>query len=238
MSHDSVFKSSHKVIFFRYNLQTPQRFFLPDTSKRHSDAYLRPNIPFDSQSTGSDLTLKVPVDRFGGRRPAPMARITVAAPVTVSPPAKIPSRDVCPRSSSATIQPRRLVSKPCVVDAISGFGEVPSAIITTSHSISNSEPSISIGERAPRLIGFAEFHPHATDSPHPAFVVAEYLDRIGQHLKSDPFLFGVMHLFDARRKLRFAAAVDDMRIGAETAAVRTASIATLPPPTTTTRWPT
>ena len=129
-----------------------------------------------------------------------MARITVAAPVTVSPPAKIPSRDVCPRSSSATIQPRRLVSKPCVVDAIAG---------SASPERHNHHVALDIELRAldfdrrtaPRLIGFAEFHPHAADSPHPAFVVAEYLDRIGQHLKSDPFLFGVMHLFDARRKI-------------------------------------
>ena len=59
-------------------------------------------------------------------RPAPIASITVAAPVTASPPAKTPSRLVRP-SSSATMQPRRLVSKPLVVDFISGLGLVPRA---------------------------------------------------------------------------------------------------------------
>ena len=47
--------------------------------------------------------------------PAPMARITVAAPVTASPPANTPSLEVMPCSSSATMQPLRLVSRPGVV---------------------------------------------------------------------------------------------------------------------------
>jgi len=38
---------------------------------------------------------------FAAALPAPMARITVAAPVTASPPANTPSRDVWPFSSSA-----------------------------------------------------------------------------------------------------------------------------------------
>ncbi len=46
-------------------------------------------------------------------RPAPMARITVAAPVTASPPANTPLRVVAP-SSVATRQPLRLVSRPSV----------------------------------------------------------------------------------------------------------------------------
>ena len=49
------------------------------------------------------------------RLPAPMARITVAAPVTASPPANTPSLEVMPCSSSATMQPLRLVSRPGVV---------------------------------------------------------------------------------------------------------------------------
>ena len=49
------------------------------------------------------------------RLPAPIARITVAAPVTASPPANTPSLEVMPCSSSATMQPLRLVSRPGVV---------------------------------------------------------------------------------------------------------------------------
>ena len=49
------------------------------------------------------------------RVPAPIARLTVAAPVTASPPANTPSLEVMPCSSSATMQPLRLVSRPGVV---------------------------------------------------------------------------------------------------------------------------
>ena len=56
--------------------------------------------------------------------PAPIARITVAAPVTASPPANTPGLDVAP-SSSATIPPNFCVSSPSVVDLISGLGDVP-----------------------------------------------------------------------------------------------------------------
>ena len=45
--------------------------------------------------------------------PAPMARITVAAPVAASPPAKMPGQEVQPFSSAAT-QPFRVFSRPGV----------------------------------------------------------------------------------------------------------------------------
>ena len=54
--------------------------------------------------------------------PDPMARITVAAPVTASPPAYTPSLDVLPVSSSATIHFLLLMSSPLVVEDISGLG--------------------------------------------------------------------------------------------------------------------
>ena len=44
--------------------------------------------------------------------PAPIARITVAAPVTTSPPAYTWSFEVLPVSSSAMIQPLLFVSRP------------------------------------------------------------------------------------------------------------------------------
>ena len=46
--------------------------------------------------------------------PAPIARITVAAPVTASPPAKTPSREVQP-PSSASMPPFLVKSRPLVV---------------------------------------------------------------------------------------------------------------------------
>ena len=45
------------------------------------------------------------------------------------------------------------MSRPIVVDEIRGFGDVPSDIITVSHSISYSEPSISTGLLRPDSSG-------------------------------------------------------------------------------------
>ena len=59
---------------------------------------------------------------FAAAFPAPIARITVAAPVTASPPAYTPVFVVCPFASSATIHFHLFVSSPFVVDEISGFG--------------------------------------------------------------------------------------------------------------------
>src|SRR5664279_2961168 len=81
-------------------------------------------------------------------RPAPMARITVAPPVTMSPPAKTPGFEVA-RSSFAEIYPRLVTASPGVVDWINGFAEVPAAIIATWHGVTNSEPLIGIGLRRP-----------------------------------------------------------------------------------------
>ena len=59
--------------------------------------------------------------------PAPMARMTVAAPVTASPPAKTPSREVWP-FSSASMPPFLVVARFLVVDLIRGLGLVPMAM--------------------------------------------------------------------------------------------------------------
>ena len=66
--------------------------------------------------------------------PAPIARMTVAAPVTMSPPAKMPRREVWPPSSALT-QPWRFVSNPSVVETMSGLGEVPTATQSELYNI-------------------------------------------------------------------------------------------------------
>ena len=73
-------------------------------------------------------------------RPAPIARMTVAAPVTMSPPAKTPGFDVAPVSSSAAMLPRFVSASPGVVCAMMGFGPVPMATMTVSTARENSEP--------------------------------------------------------------------------------------------------
>ena len=85
--------------------------------------------------------------------PAPIASITVAAPVTASPPANTPSRVVETVSSPTTRQPLLFASSPGVVERIKGLGDVPSAIITVSTSRINSLPGIAIGLRLPDASG-------------------------------------------------------------------------------------
>ena len=57
------------------------------------------------------LALRYSSIALAALRAAPMARMTVAAPETTSPPANTPGREVLP-VSSATMQPLRLVSSP------------------------------------------------------------------------------------------------------------------------------
>mgnify|MGYP001722700029 CR=1 FL=1 len=85
--------------------------------------------------------------------PAPIARITVAAPVTASPPAYTPSLVVCMVSSLTIRQPRLLASNPAVVVRISGFGEVPMDMITVSTSSTYSLPGMATGRRQPLSSG-------------------------------------------------------------------------------------
>ena len=89
---------------------------------------------------------------FAADLPAPMARITVAAPVTASPPAKTPSRVVI--SDSLTMMPPRLLtSRPAVVVLMSGLGDVPRDMMTASQSMMNSEPGTSTGLLLPEASG-------------------------------------------------------------------------------------
>ena len=80
---------------------------------------------------------------------ADLARITVAAPVTISPPANTPSFVVAPLSSSAMILPRFVVSMPGVVEATIGFGPVPIDMMTVSTARLNSDPATGTGRRRP-----------------------------------------------------------------------------------------
>src|SRR5665647_463563 len=85
--------------------------------------------------------------------PAPIACITVAAPVTISPPANTPRLLVIPVLSSATILPFLLILRSGVVWGTNGLGPWPIAIITVSTSISYSEPLIGIGLLRPDASG-------------------------------------------------------------------------------------
>ena len=73
--------------------------------------------------------------------PAPIARITVAAPVTASPPANTAAFEVCPFSSSATIHFLLFVSSPFVVEEINGDMV---RVNVLSSKISEAEPDVKV----------------------------------------------------------------------------------------------
>ena len=78
------------------------------------------------------------------RRPSPIARITVAPPRTMSPPAKIVGMDVCILSFTAIVF-LRPNSNPLTDFGTMGLGDTPTA--TTARSISNVtvSPGMAIG---------------------------------------------------------------------------------------------
>ena len=85
---------------------------------------------------------------FAPALPAPIASITVAAPVTASPPENTPSRAVTP-PSSASMPPLRVKVRPSVVLRIRGFGLVPMAMTTVSTSRIQLLPGTGTGLRRP-----------------------------------------------------------------------------------------
>ena len=101
----------------------------------------------------------------------------------------------------------------------------------------NSDPSIGHGARTPARVRLSEFHADALDAAQRA-VFGKDLDRGGQVLDIDALRKGRLDFGGIRRHLLAGAAVEDRDLRAPSrTAVRAASMAVLPPPTTTTRLP-
>ena len=165
-----------------------------------------------------------------------MARITVAAPVTASPPANTPGRVVTP-FSSATRQPLRVTSRPSVVLEINGLGDVPRAMITVSVSISNSLPGMGTGLRRPLSSGSPSsmrMQRNARTQPFSSPKISTGLVSMSNTIPSS------MAWCTSSRRAGSSASVRlyTMCTSAPSLnAVRAASMATLPPPTTQTFLP-
>ena len=86
-------------------------------------------------------------------RPSPIASMTVAPPLTISPPAYTSLSDDFIVSSSTTIVLRLLTSSPSIDLGTKGFGETPTLTITRSTRTSSIAPSIGTGERRPEASG-------------------------------------------------------------------------------------
>ena len=73
------------------------------TISRRRDHLLEPCLRLDRRKKRSYLPIKYSWMELAAFRPAPMAKMTVAEPVTISPPAQTPGLLVFPVSRSATI---------------------------------------------------------------------------------------------------------------------------------------
>jgi hypothetical protein len=142
-------------------------------------------------------------------RPAPIASMTVAAPVTMSPPANTPdgggevfvSRDVTPL---VELELRGLAHDRIRVRADSEDHHVGLEFMFAARDGDGPAPA--------RVVRLAEFHADAAHAADPALAVVEDLDRVGQPVEFHAFLLGMMDFFRARRALRFAAAVDAIHL--------------------------
>ena len=145
-------------------------------------------------------------------RPAPMALITVAAPVTMSPPAQTRSSVVRPgrgvrhhRAVTGALQARRL-----------GEHQRIGPRAQRHHHRVHGHVELGALHRhraAPAAgIGLTQRHADAADARHPALLVAEHLDGVGQKVKDDALFLGVMHLFGAGGHLLARAAIDDVHL--------------------------
>ena len=169
--------------------------------------------------------------------PAPIALITVALPVTISPPAKTSDKEDCPLSLTS-IYPHLLSFKSFVFLVKSGLAFAPIAIIHRSTSIIYSDPGIAIGL----------LRPDASGSPNSIFKTSIALTKPS----SSPMIFvGFLKKWNSTPSST-ACSYSSRRAGISFSllrytimdfsapsrnAVRALSIATLPPPNTATFFP-
>ena len=119
---------------------------------------------------------------FEARLPAPMASITVAEPVTISPPAYTPGRFVAQVSGSTTILPHLFSSRPFVLAVRSGLATVPSAGIAVSQSIPPGE--VAMLDEAGELLSLGEAKPSGVVQPTKVLVDTHAM-RNGQRKNGD-----------------------------------------------------
>ena len=146
------------------------------------------------------------------RLPAPMALITVAAPVTTSPPAQTRSLVVRPVASSLTTTvPWRVVSSP---SASCGDQRVRRGADGDDHHVAvDDELGAGLGDRAgggrwrPARPAPSGCTPCRSPSPCSSARIA---GGVGEELEVDALLVGVLHLLAAGGQLGVGAAVDDV----------------------------
>ncbi len=171
--------------------------------------------------------------------PSPMARMTVAAPRTMSPPANTPAIRSGMLSSIYDVAPFVELEIRGRWRSAGDWLACRSATTTTSHGKTNSEPGMTTGRRRPEASGSpSSMRTHFRPVTQP-LLVAEHFDRRDQELELDALLLGVVDFLGPGGHLVARAAIDDADDSSapRRLAVRAESMATLPPPTMATRWP-
>ena len=142
-------------------------------------------------------------------RAAPMARITVAAPVTMSPPAHTPRKLVRPDSrEGADVAARRALEAGGALEQ-HRVGARAHGHHDHVHVDQEVRARTGYGPAAARLVGLAHLHAHALHRAHPALVVAAVSHGAREVLEAHALLLGVLDLLLARRHLGARAPVDD-----------------------------
>ena len=161
--------------------------------------------------------------------------MTVAAPVTASPPAYTALRVVRPSSPLVMMQPWLFVSRPGVVLRMSGFGLVPMDMTMQSTSSTNSLPSFTTGRRRPLASGSpssisTQRMPHTLPSASPSTSTGfeRVLKMIPSSTACSTSSLRAGSSFMLRRYTMYTFSAPNRL------AQRAASMATLPPPTTAT----
>ncbi len=108
------------------------------------------------------------------------------------------------------------MSRPIVVEEISGFGEVPRDMITVSTSISTRNRNYNRTSSS-GCIRLAKLHANTFHTFYPAvFVCNEISLGFVRQIKNDSLFFCVMYFFCSCRKLCFTSSVYDMYFSTQT----------------------
>ena len=153
--------------------------------------------------------------------------------MTASPPANTPGFDVAPVRSSATIRLRGVTSSPGVVFAISGLVFEPAATTSMSMSMTNSLPSTAVGRRRPLASGSpSSMRTHSTPDTQPFSsprMRVGFVSSWKRMPSCSAWCTSSARAGISSRPRRYTTVTSAPR----RLAVRAASMATLPPPTTT-----
>ncbi len=153
------------------------------SSIRQSRPGARAGSPDRRRPAGSGVPCSQPSIAAAARLPSPMARMTVAAPRTMSPPAKTPGHAGHARLVDHDVAPLVDLEVRARSRSAAGWCACRWPRRPCRTSITNSEPGDRYGPAPARTRPARPAHAHAAQAGDPAVLVAEHLDRRGEELE-------------------------------------------------------